>query len=88
MSNTGPITRPDITQVLTEMRALKTRAQSEPAQVAGDIAGGATPARGVELPATVWSIGNIAAELQLSVQPQDKSLELSTTLSCAEPHPD
>ncbi len=57
MSNTGPITRPDITQVLTEMRALKTRAQFEPAQVAGDIAGRGYASAGGGVPSATLSSG-------------------------------
>lgn len=45
MSSTQSVSRPDITQVLNEMRALKTRAQGfEPATQAGDVGQVASPA--------------------------------------------
>ncbi|MBT8138997.1 MAG: flagellar hook-basal body complex protein FliE [Gammaproteobacteria bacterium] len=44
MSSSQPINRPDVNQVLNEMRALKSRAQGfEPATAAGDSATGANP---------------------------------------------
>ena len=91
MSNTGPITRPDITQVLTEMRALKTRAQFEPAHVAGDIAGVATPARGVEFQALlsqavdqVNSVQKESGQLAASFQSGDPNVTLSQVVIASE----
>ena len=92
MSSTASVGRPDITQVLNEMRALKSRAQGfEPAQASGDVAGTATAARGVEFQALlsqavdqVNSVQKESGQLAQSFQLGDPSVTLSQVVIASE----
>ncbi|NNL56640.1 MAG: flagellar hook-basal body complex protein FliE, partial [Pseudomonadales bacterium] len=91
MSSTAPLNRPDIAQVLNEMRALKTRAQGfEPAQASADVAGSA-PARGVEFQALlaqavdqVNSVQKESGQLAESFQMGDPNVTLSQVVIASE----
>ena len=92
MSTTGPVNRPDIAQVLNEMRALKTRAQGfEPAQASADVAGAVAPAQRVEFQALlaqavdkVSSVQKESGQLAQAFQMGDPNVTLSQVVIASE----
>lgn len=91
MSTTQPVNRPDITQVLEEMRALKSRAQGfEPATAAGDV-GASAPASRVEFQTLltqavdqVNSVQKESGQLAEAFQMGDPNVTLSQVVIASE----
>lgn len=97
MTNRVDMGRPDISQVLNEMRALKSRAQGfEPATAAGDVAGAnginkVTESRGVEFQQLlsnavnqVNSVQKESSQLAESFQLGDPNVTLSQVVVASE----
>lgn len=94
MTNRVDMGRPDISQVLNEMRALKSRAQGfEPATAAGDVAGvnKITESRGVEFQQLlsnavnqVNSVQKESSQLAESFQLGDPNVTLSQVVVASE----